>query len=35
MIFGLLPVKAPVNAKQRLNKLLTPERREALARLMY
>ena len=35
MIFGLLPVKAPVNAKQRLSKLLAPDRRERLARLMY
>jgi 2-phospho-L-lactate guanylyltransferase len=35
MIFCLLPVKAPINAKQRLSKLLTADRREALARLMY
>ncbi len=35
MIFGLLPVKAPVNAKQRLSQLLTPDQRECLARLMY
>jgi len=35
MIFGLLPVKAPVHAKQRLSKLLAPDRRERLARLMY
>jgi len=35
MIFGLLPVKAPVHAKQRLSKLLTPDRRERLACLMY
>ena len=35
MIFGLLPVKAPVNAKQRLSQLLTPDQRERLARLMY
>ena len=35
MIFALLPVKAPANAKQRLSGLLTPEQRERLARLMY
>ena len=35
MIFGLLPVKAPVNAKQRLSQLLTPDQRECLARVMY
>jgi 2-phospho-L-lactate guanylyltransferase len=35
MIFGLLPVKAPVHAKQRLSQLLAPDRRERLARLMY
>jgi 2-phospho-L-lactate guanylyltransferase len=35
MIFGLLPVKAPVNAKQRLSQLLTPDQRERLARVMY
>jgi 2-phospho-L-lactate guanylyltransferase len=35
MIFALLPVKAPVNAKQRLSGLLTPDQRERLARLMY
>jgi 2-phospho-L-lactate guanylyltransferase len=35
MIFALLPVKAPANAKQRLSGMLTPERRERLARLMY
>src|SRR5260370_7083673 len=35
MIFALLPVKAPANAKQRLSGLLTPAKRERLARLMY
>ena len=35
MIFALLPVKAPENAKQRLKDFLTPEQREALARAMY
>ncbi len=35
MTFGLLPVKAPANAKQRLNGLLSPETREALARAMF
>ena len=35
MIFALLPVKAPKNAKQRLHGFLTPEQREALARAMY
>lgn len=35
MIFAVLPVKAPVNAKQRLSALLTPRQRERLARLMY
>lgn len=35
MIFALLPVKAPKNAKQRLKGFLTPELREALARAMY
>jgi 2-phospho-L-lactate guanylyltransferase len=35
MIFALLPVKAPANAKQRLSGLLTPDQRERLARLMY
>ena len=35
MIFGLLPVKAPANAKQRLSALLTAGQRERLARLMY
>jgi 2-phospho-L-lactate guanylyltransferase len=35
MIFALLPVKSPRNAKQRLNALLTATQREKLARLMY
>lgn len=35
MIFALLPVKAPQNAKQRLSGLLTPQQREALAQAMY
>jgi len=35
MIFAVLPVKAPVNAKQRLNGMLTPGQRERLARLLY
>src|SRR5258706_13909541 len=35
MIFALLPVKSPANAKQRLSSLLTPKQRERLARLMY
>lgn len=35
MLFALLPVKAPANAKQRLGALLTPMQRERLARLMY
>ncbi len=35
MIFALLPVKSPVNAKQRLSGLLTQVQRERLARLMY
>ena len=35
MIFALLPVKSPKNAKQRLNGFLSAEHREALARLMY
>ena len=35
MIFALLPVKAPRNAKQRLSGLLTQSQREALARAMY
>lgn len=35
MIFALLPVKSPRNAKQRLGSLLDPEQREALARAMF
>ena len=35
MICALLPVKAPINAKQRLNEFLSPSQREALARLMF
>jgi 2-phospho-L-lactate/phosphoenolpyruvate guanylyltransferase len=35
MICALLPVKAPMNAKQRLNGFLSPSQREALARLMF
>ena len=35
MIFALLPVKAPQNAKQRLSGFLTQAQREALARAMY
>jgi len=35
MIFALLPVKAPANAKQRLSALLTPGQRERLARIMF
>ncbi len=35
MIFALLPVKAPQNAKQRLSGFLTSPQREALARLMF
>lgn len=35
MIFALLPVKAPQQAKQRLNGLLTAPQREALARALY
>src|ERR1700719_1213979 len=34
-MFALLPVKAPVNAKQRLSGALSPDQREALARLMF
>ena len=34
MICALLPVKAPINAKQRLKGCLSPSQREALARLM-
>jgi 2-phospho-L-lactate guanylyltransferase len=35
MICALLPVKAPINAKQRLQGFLSPVQREALARLMF
>jgi 2-phospho-L-lactate guanylyltransferase len=35
MIFAVLPVKDPRNAKQRLNGLLAPAGREALARAMF
>lgn len=35
MIFALLPVKAPENAKQRLSGFLTAAQREMLARTMY
>ena len=35
MIFALLPVKAPGQAKQRLNGFLGAAEREALARVMY
>ena len=35
MVFALLPVKAPMNAKQRLNGSLSPSQRESLARLMF
>lgn len=35
MIFALLPVKNPQNAKQRLVGFLSPEQREALARILY
>jgi 2-phospho-L-lactate/phosphoenolpyruvate guanylyltransferase len=35
LIFALLPVKSPRNAKQRLNGYLPAASREALARLMY
>lgn len=35
MIFALLPVKAPKNAKQRLSALFTSEQRERLARAMF
>jgi 2-phospho-L-lactate/phosphoenolpyruvate guanylyltransferase len=35
MIFALLPVKAPKNAKQRLSGLYTAEQRERLARAMF
>src|SRR6202035_4154667 len=35
MICAVLPVKAPINAKQRLKGFLSPPQREALARLMF
>ena len=35
MIFALLPVKAPKNAKQRLSSFFTPLQRERLARAMF
>lgn len=35
MIFAVLPVKAPGNAKQRLSGFLTPGQREQLARAMF
>jgi 2-phospho-L-lactate guanylyltransferase len=35
MFCAVLPVKAPVNAKQRLKHFLSPSQREALARLMF
>jgi 2-phospho-L-lactate/phosphoenolpyruvate guanylyltransferase len=35
VIFALLPVKSPKNAKQRLNGFLPAAHRETLARLMY
>lgn len=35
MIFAILPVKSPRNAKQRLKGLLAVEQRETLARLLY
>jgi 2-phospho-L-lactate guanylyltransferase len=35
VIFAILPVKSPRNAKQRLTDFLTVEQREALARLLY
>lgn len=35
MICALLPVKAPMNAKQRLSSVLSSSQREALARLMF
>jgi len=35
VIFALLPVKSPKNAKQRLNGFLSTAHRETLARLMY
>lgn len=35
MIFAILPVKSPQNAKQRLKGFLAVEQREALARMLY
>ncbi len=35
MIFAILPVKSPQNAKQRLKGFLAVEQREALARILY
>jgi 2-phospho-L-lactate guanylyltransferase len=35
MIFALLPVKSPHNAKQRLDGFLSAEQRERLARILY
>lgn len=35
MIFAILPVKNPKNAKQRMSELLSAEDRELLARLLY
>jgi 2-phospho-L-lactate guanylyltransferase len=35
LIFAILPVKSPQNAKQRLKEFLAVERRETLARMLY
>ena len=35
MIFAILPVKSPKNAKQRLTGFLAVEQRETLARMLY
>jgi 2-phospho-L-lactate/phosphoenolpyruvate guanylyltransferase len=35
LIFAILPVKSPKNAKQRLIDFLSPEERESLARLLF
>ena len=35
MIFAILPVKSPHNAKQRLKEFLAVEKRETLARMLY
>jgi len=35
LIFAILPVKSPRNAKQRLKEFLTVEQRETLARMLY